>query len=216
MQLPLLDWQQDHPARSGPGSEPGWKMIFSKLRQLHDELNAQLYSQPAERPIISSPADAANLIIPFIGIWIMKTLGDFIGYRNRVLRLVKLYQGSINSSQVRIAEVFREAILKMHLRSFCLICHPSGDRHRLLTISPWRGGRSGGEIVGCGCIGSHDYRAGKVGVIERKGAGLLLKIYHLHIDIFSGKPMGEISWTKPFPILKNPRKEQKWVEQFCL
>jgi len=30
--------------------------------------------------------------------------------RNRLMHLVKLYQGSVNTSQVRVAEVFRAAI----------------------------------------------------------------------------------------------------------
>jgi DNA repair protein RadC len=95
---------------------------------LHDELNAQLYAQPTERPTISSPADAANLIIPFIGnldheeLWVI-----LLDTRNRVLKLVKLYKGSINSSQVRVCEVFREAILENAPAIILAHNHPSGD-----------------------------------------------------------------------------------------
>jgi DNA repair protein RadC len=103
-------------------------MTLAKLRQLHDELNSQLYDQPTERPIISSPADAANLIMPFISnldheeLWVI-----LLDTRNRVLRLVKLYQGSINSSQVRISEVFREAIIENAPAIILAHDHPSGD-----------------------------------------------------------------------------------------
>jgi DNA repair protein RadC len=52
--------------------------------------------------------------------------------RNRAKSLVALYKGSVNSSQVRVAEVFRQAIIENAVA--LLICHnhPSGD----ITPSP--------------------------------------------------------------------------------
>jgi DNA repair protein RadC len=44
-----------------------------------------------------------------------------------MLKLVKLYQGSINSSQVRICEVFREAIIENAPAILACHNHPSGD-----------------------------------------------------------------------------------------
>jgi DNA repair protein RadC len=75
-------------------------VILAKLRKLHDELNAQLYSYPTQRPSINSPGDAANILQPFLGhldheeLWIVD-----LDTRNRVMRLVALYKGSVNSSQ---------------------------------------------------------------------------------------------------------------------
>jgi DNA repair protein RadC len=47
--------------------------------------------------------------------------------RNQVLDIVEIYQGSVNSSQVRIGEVFRPAIQR--LASAIVVCHnhPSND-----------------------------------------------------------------------------------------
>ncbi len=47
--------------------------------------------------------------------------------RNRVLEIVEVYQGSVNSSQVRVGEVFQAAISR-HASALILIHnHPSGD-----------------------------------------------------------------------------------------
>lgn len=128
MQLPLLDLTVGSPHKVGSRQRARVEMTLAKLRQLHDELNSELYAQPTERPTISSPADAANLIMPFIEnldheeLWVI-----LLDTRNRVLKLVKLYQGSINSSQVRIAEVFREAIIENAPSLILAHNHPSGD-----------------------------------------------------------------------------------------
>ena len=128
MQLPLLDLTVGFPHKVGSRQRVKVEMTLAKLRQLHDELNAQLYALPTERPIISSPADIANLIMPFIGsldheeLWVI-----LLDTRNRLLKLVKLYQGSINSSQVRVAEVFRQAIIENAPAIILAHDHPSGD-----------------------------------------------------------------------------------------
>jgi DNA repair protein RadC len=44
-----------------------------------------------------------------------------------VVRLVKLYQGSVNTSQVRVAEVFKQAILDNSPSIVVAHNHPSGD-----------------------------------------------------------------------------------------
>ena len=75
---------------------------FARIRQLHDELNAQLYAHPAERPQINSPEDAFQIMDYFIGmldheeIWVMD-----LDTRNRVMSLIKVTQGSVNSSIVQ-------------------------------------------------------------------------------------------------------------------
>ncbi len=47
--------------------------------------------------------------------------------RNRVMALVSLYRGSVISSQVRVAEVFRKAILENAPAIILAHNHPSGD-----------------------------------------------------------------------------------------
>ena len=47
--------------------------------------------------------------------------------RNRVLDIVEVYHGSVNSSQVRIAEVFKPAIQRMAPAIIVAHNHPSGE-----------------------------------------------------------------------------------------
>jgi DNA repair protein RadC len=56
--------------------------------------------------------------------------------RNRVLEIVEVYHGSVNNSQVRMAEVFKPAIQRMAPAIICVHNHPSNDP----TPSPviWR------------------------------------------------------------------------------
>jgi len=101
---------------------------MSRIRQLYDELNAQLYAHPAQRPAVHSPQDAVSLIDPFIGaldreeLWVID-----LDTRNRVMSLVQLYRGSVNCSQVRVAEVFRQAVIDNAPALIVCHNHPSGD-----------------------------------------------------------------------------------------
>jgi DNA repair protein RadC len=47
--------------------------------------------------------------------------------RNKVLEVVEVYRGSVNSSQVRVGEVFKEAIRKNASGIIVAHNHPSGD-----------------------------------------------------------------------------------------
>jgi DNA repair protein RadC len=47
--------------------------------------------------------------------------------RNRVLETVEIYKGSVNSSQVRVGELFKEAIRKNASSIVVIHNHPSGD-----------------------------------------------------------------------------------------
>jgi len=47
--------------------------------------------------------------------------------RNRVMEIVDLYRGSVSSSQIRVGEIFREAIRKNASAIIVAHNHPSGD-----------------------------------------------------------------------------------------
>lgn len=81
-----------------------------------------------EKPVIKSPADAASLIQFDMAGLIQENLWVLLlDTRNRVLKIEKLYQGSINSSSLRMAELFRTA-LTINAASIILAHnHPSGD-----------------------------------------------------------------------------------------
>ena len=47
--------------------------------------------------------------------------------RNRVMETVEVYKGSVNSSQVRVGELFKEAVRKNASAIIVIHNHPSGD-----------------------------------------------------------------------------------------
>lgn len=83
---------------------------------------------PEERPQIRSPGDAAALLLPELTgreqehFWVL-----FLDTRNRVHGSEALYKGSINQSQVRVGEVFREAVRRNCAAIIVAHNHPSGD-----------------------------------------------------------------------------------------
>ncbi len=83
---------------------------------------------PEERPAITSPADAAALVLyEMSGLEQEHLRVMLLDRRNRLLEIVDLYKGSVNSSQVRIGEVFKEAIRKNASALIVVHNHPSGD-----------------------------------------------------------------------------------------
>ena len=83
---------------------------------------------PEERPIINSPADAAALVTYEMSALEQEHLRVILlDRRNRVLETVEIYKGSVNSSQVRVGEIFKEAIRKNASALIVIHNHPSGD-----------------------------------------------------------------------------------------
>jgi DNA repair protein RadC len=126
-QIPLID-NLAPPEIGAKAKRRQISKTLSKLRALHEELNFQLYSHPTERPVVHSPADCYEVLNPFLAyldheeLWVIN-----LDTRNRIMNLVKLYQGSVNSSQVRISEVFRQAIMDNSPAILIAHNHPSGD-----------------------------------------------------------------------------------------
>jgi DNA repair protein RadC len=86
-------------------------------------------SSPDERTTISSPADAANLLM-----YQMSALEQEYLYvilldtRNRVLgKPLEIYHGSLNTSLIRAGEIFREAVKINAAGLIVAHNHPSGD-----------------------------------------------------------------------------------------
>lgn len=83
---------------------------------------------PDERPTINSPGDAAVLVMYEMGALEQEHLRVMLlDRRNRVLDVVELYRGSVSSAQVRVGEVFREAVRKNASALIAIHNHPSGD-----------------------------------------------------------------------------------------
>jgi len=93
------------------------------------ELGRRLNSEsPEERPSINSPADAADMVRYEMSALEQEHLRVILlDRRNRVLEIVEMYKGSVNSSQIRVGEVFKEAVRKNASAIVVVHNHPSGD-----------------------------------------------------------------------------------------
>jgi len=83
---------------------------------------------PDERSSINSPADAAALVSYEMSALEQEHLRVMLlDRRNQVLETVEIYKGSVNSSQVRVGEIFKEAVRKNASAIVVIHNHPSGD-----------------------------------------------------------------------------------------
>ena len=93
------------------------------------ELSRRLQAPPAEeKPRVSSPADGANLLLPRLSHLEQEELHVLLlDTRNRVMGIRAIYKGSLNSSMVRIGEIFRPAIEAPAAAVIVAHNHPSGQ-----------------------------------------------------------------------------------------
>lgn len=83
---------------------------------------------PEARPTINSPADAAALVQYEMSALEQEHLRVFLlDTRNHVLDIVEVYKGSVNSSQVRVGEVFKAGLRRGASAVIVVHNHPSGD-----------------------------------------------------------------------------------------
>ena len=86
-----------------------------------------LVESPEERPTITSPADAANLLLGEMGLLEQESMRVILlDTRNRVDLVVLVYRGSVNSSQVKVGEVFKEAVRRNAPNIILVHNHPEG------------------------------------------------------------------------------------------
>lgn len=87
-----------------------------------------LTTAPEEKPRITSPADAANLLMSEMSFLEKEHLRLILmDTRNRVLSTPTIYVGSLNTSVVRVGELFRAAIKENAAAFIVAHNHPSGD-----------------------------------------------------------------------------------------
>lgn len=81
-----------------------------------------------EHPVIQSPEDAASLLLYEMGALEREHFRVLLlDTRNRLLRIVEVYQGSLNASLIRVGEVFRDAVRRNAAAILLAHNHPSGD-----------------------------------------------------------------------------------------
>ncbi|MFQ5946531.1 MAG: DNA repair protein RadC [Anaerolineae bacterium] len=83
---------------------------------------------PDDRPQIRSPADVAHLLQGEMGLLEQEEMRVLLlDTRSRVLAIPTVYKGSLNTTLVRIGELFREAIRANAAAVILVHNHPSGD-----------------------------------------------------------------------------------------
>jgi DNA repair protein RadC len=120
--LAQLPWEQLIAIKGiGPTRAARLKATFEIGRRL-------VTAQPAEKPMIKSPADAANLLMPEMMLLEQEHLKVVIlNTKNHVLKIHTAYIGSLNTAVMRVCELFREAIRLNAAAIVVLHNHPSSD-----------------------------------------------------------------------------------------
>jgi DNA repair protein RadC len=87
-----------------------------------------LVERPADQVQIRSPADAANLLMPEMGLLEQEHLRVILlDTKNHVLAIPTIYVGSVNTTLIRVSELFREAIRRNCPAIIIVHNHPSGS-----------------------------------------------------------------------------------------
>jgi DNA repair protein RadC len=85
-------------------------------------------STPLDKPTVASPADAANLLMTEMAFLEQEHLRlILLDTRNHVLSTPTIYVGSLNTSVLRVGELFRSAIKENAAALIVAHNHPSGD-----------------------------------------------------------------------------------------
>ena len=118
------------------------QLTRAQLMQLHGVGQAQaarlqaalelgrrvLQADTGEQPLVHSPADAANLLMyEMMNLTQEQLRVILLNTRNRVIGIPTVYVGSLNTSVVRLAEVFKPAIVNNAAAVIVAHNHPSSD-----------------------------------------------------------------------------------------
>lgn len=92
------------------------------------ELGRRSMISSDERPQVRNPSDAANLLMGEMGLLEQEEMRVMLlDTRNRVQGIHTVYKGSLNTTMVRVGEVFREAIRNNSAAIIVAHNHPSTD-----------------------------------------------------------------------------------------
>jgi DNA repair protein RadC len=105
------------------------QQILGEMYNLRLKLDRNIReARGEERPAVHSPSEAAGLVMYDMSsleseeLWVL-----LLNTRNHVIDIRHIYKGSLDSSQVRINELFRWAIIEGAKSIIVLHNHPSGD-----------------------------------------------------------------------------------------
>jgi DNA repair protein RadC len=162
----LVDLQRSH----GLGEAKAAKLKATMV--LADRIKAM---SPNDRPQIQKPEDVFAIVGSEMATLDHEQLRVvLLDTKNRVLRVAMVYQGSVNSAQVRVAEIFKDAIRQNAPGIVVVHNHPSGDpRPSSADISLTTEISRAAQILGIDVvdhliIGQGDFRS-----LRRLGLGFL-------------------------------------------
>lgn len=92
-------------------------------------LATRLLEPPAPRPVIASPAEAAAVLFPYLTSHTQEALYVLrLDTRNHLIGApIELYRGSLNTTLIRAAEIFRDAVQANAASILIAHNHPSGQ-----------------------------------------------------------------------------------------
>lgn len=100
----------------------------AKLKAAFEIANRAQALGTDERPMIAAPDDVVNLIGLEMSLLENEELRVvLLDTKHRVLSIKTVYRGSVNQAQVRISEVFRDAVRANATAMIVVHNHPSGD-----------------------------------------------------------------------------------------
>ena len=103
------------------------RMRLARLRAAL-ELGRRMLTEPLQdRPLVRSPQDAAELLIPeMAGLEQEQMRVVLLNTKNRVLGMPLVYQGSLHTTVIRVGELFRDAVRQNAAALIVAHNHPSG------------------------------------------------------------------------------------------
>ena len=104
------------------------RMRLARLRAAL-ELGRRMLTEPLqERPLVRSPADVADFLIPEMGGLEHEQMRVvLLNTKNRILGMPLVYQGSLHTTVIRVGELFRDAVRQNAAAVIVAHNHPSGD-----------------------------------------------------------------------------------------
>jgi DNA repair protein RadC len=104
------------------------RMRLARLRAAL-ELGRRMLTEPLqERPIVRSPTDVAELLIPeMAGLEQEQMRVVLLNTKNRIIGMPLVYQGSLHTTVIRVGELFRDAVRQNAAAVIVVHNHPSGD-----------------------------------------------------------------------------------------
>lgn len=145
----------------------------SKLQATLELARRVSAAQPQDRPQIKSPEDVYLLLGSEMAVLDQEQLRVLLlDTKNRVTRTVTVYQGSVNSAQVRVSELFRDAV-RANAPSIVLVHnHPSGDPEPSRADARVTGeARRAGDLLGIDVIDHVVIGDGRFASLRREGMG---------------------------------------------